>query len=86
MRLHAKWARKLLGSKSFVLLTDKESVIYFSGLNPDRIEDNILLHSQTAALLSFSERLNELILKHEKAIDRVLKKEGNAARRIKIKR
>lgn len=67
-RIKAKWATKLMKSKHFVLLTDKESVICFQNVDPTKFSDIVMLEAQRAELANFSEKLDELILRHRAAI------------------
>lgn len=63
-----KWARKLLRAKYFVILTDKESVIAISGVDPSQFTDAMALAAQTAELVMFRDKLEELIVQHNKAL------------------
>lgn len=68
MNIKAKWAGKLLRSKHFVVLTDKESVVCLRGVNPDNINDFVVLTAQAAELEAFAEGLKDLIAKHDVAV------------------
>jgi hypothetical protein len=70
-QVKARWAAKLLRSKHFVVLTDKESVICLQGADPDNIEDFVILAAQTAELQDFSDKLKLLIKDHDRAIRRM---------------
>lgn len=67
-KIKAKWAAKLMRSKHFVVLTDKESVICIKGVNPNDITDFVTLAAQTAELQNFSISLQQLIKDHDVAI------------------
>lgn len=67
-----KWAKKLMGAKYFVVLTDTESVIALEGANPENFDDIIALQSQGAALADFHSKLGELVKDHEKAAKKLL--------------
>lgn len=67
----AKWARKLMQSKYFVVLTDKESVIALEGTSPDSMNDAIALAAQSSALVEFRDKIQELINAHNSAISKL---------------
>lgn len=69
-----KWANKLLRSRYFVVLTDRESAIALDGVNPDKINDLLALTAQSSALMSFQERLGQLIKDHDKAATKLANK------------
>lgn len=64
-----RWAWKLLRSKYFVILTDKESVIAMSGYDPKKFNDFLAVSAQTAAIDGFLESLKRLRKDHEKIVD-----------------
>jgi hypothetical protein len=66
-----RWAKKLLRAKYFVVLTDKESVIAFAGVDPENFTDILALTSQAAEVEMFYEALGELTKDHKKAIERL---------------
>ena len=86
-KLNRKWARKLLGTKNFVVLTDTEAVINLRGLDPESLDDIVVLSAQTAELLSFYDRLGKLMKQHNKVVERFLAKEriSKPTRNIKVK-
>lgn len=66
-----KWASKLIGSKFFVLLTDKESVISLDGVDPNSLHDAIALDAQGASLREFHSRIGMLVKDHDKAAEKL---------------
>lgn len=66
--VNLKWANRILRSKNFVVLTDKESVIYLDGIDPDSMSDLITLTAQASSLQVFTDRLQQLQKRHEKKI------------------
>lgn len=96
-KLRTKWAKKLLTSKHFVILTDKESVIYFNGLQPDSFDDVLMLTAQAASLEDFRERIVAMQKEHERVAREVFNadlsrggksaktKKATSANRTKIK-
>ena len=56
-----KWAYRLLRTDSYVVLTDKQSVINLPIVDGDRIEDIVLMKVQIASLEDFSQKLLALI-------------------------
>jgi hypothetical protein len=82
-RLKARYVRKLLQAKFFVLLTDKESAIALDGADPDSFSDMLALNAQAAALLAFRDNLNALIRDHDRAIERLSGTGGKRAKTVK---
>lgn len=67
-RVKIRWAKKLLQSKFFVLLTDKSSVIALDGVEPDSFNDQMALNAQSAELQAFKTSLTDLITEHDDAL------------------
>lgn len=63
-RIKARWASKIMRSKYFVVLTDKEAGMYLEGANPEDMNDQIALAAQVTELKDFSDRLKTLITDH----------------------
>jgi hypothetical protein len=59
-----KWALKILKSRYFVVMTDKESAIMFRGLDPTSFEDVLALTAQGNDLERFIFELNRLAVAH----------------------
>lgn len=70
-RIRIMWARKLLGAKHFVVMTDKESALMFEGIDPREFTDALALAAQAAELEAFQESLTGLMLEHKDAIDKL---------------
>lgn len=62
-----KWAYKLLRSRSYVILTDKEAMVSIPLMDIEKFESQFLLGAQTASLLEFQTRLGDTIREHEEA-------------------
>lgn len=73
-RIKAKWAAKLLRARYFVLLTDTESAICLSAVDPNSIDDTLSLVAQTASIHSFIEKLQEFEKEHNRALQRLTKR------------
>lgn len=68
-----KWAFRILNSDAYVVLTDKSAVVNIPMMNPDSIQNVILLSAQTASLSEFKDRLEDSINEHEDAIKLLLR-------------
>lgn len=66
-KVKAKWAKKLIKSKSFLVVTDTESAMYLEDVNSDSIVDQITFVQQKIAVESFIEALQDTL----KQIDEV---------------
>lgn len=77
--LKAKWCRKLMRAKYFVLLTDKESVIALEGADPNSMVDVVNLEAQKAELSLFRSKMKTLVKDHEEAITNLSKKRSKRA-------
>lgn len=71
-----KWALRLLRSRTYVLLTDKEAVVSIPLADIDSFENQFLLSAQTASLQEFRSRLEDLIGEHEQAIQLLAHRKG----------
>lgn len=80
-----RWAKKLLRTQSFVVLTDTESVICFAGIDPNKFDDQLMLMSQLTVLKTFRNRLDDLIKKHEQESDKLKGINGKKRTKIKVK-
>lgn len=81
-----KWAIKLLKSKMFVVLTDKEAAIAIDGADPYSLTDAITLAAQASELQMFNESIKELIDKHEAALTQLSKViDGNDKKATSVK-
>lgn len=74
-RIRTTWARRIMKAKHFVVLTDKESIIYFRGLDPKNFDDVLMLSAQKAELNDFRHRLDKLIKDHEEAEEVLFQKQ-----------
>lgn len=63
-----RWASKLLKSKMFVILTEKESCIAIDGADPFSFTDALALAAQAAELEMFHESLGNLVKDHRNAL------------------
>ena len=68
------WAFRLLRSRSFVLLTDKQSVVMLPLADVNKMERLFIISSQTTSLYEFKERLEEVIDEHEQAAELLLRR------------
>lgn len=81
----ARWATKLLRSKHFVVMTDKESVICFQGVDPNSFDDLLALMAQSSELQMFNDKLKELIRRHDKAIKKLKGEYAPTAKRKSVR-
>lgn len=72
-----KWAYRLLRSRTYVILTDKSSVVSIPLVNIEAMENQFLLAGQTASLQEFRSRLEDLIGEHEQAIALLARRQGD---------
>lgn len=79
-----RWARKLMKSSAFVVLTDKEGFIYLDVIDPEKIADRNVLLAQRAEIRLFIDKLTEFDKMHEEAVERFMP--GVRAANIKVKR
>lgn len=63
-RLRLKWAKRLIGARYFIAMTDREAVIALDAADPDTITDTVALTAQAAELEAFYDKLGELIKRH----------------------
>lgn len=84
--IRIKWAKKLLGAKYFVVLTDKESAIALDGAKPDSFTDILALSAQAAEVNKFYEMLGELVKQHEAAVEELIGKRDGKKTTIKVKK
>lgn len=71
-----KWAYRLLRSRTFLVLTDKASVVSIPLVDIQAHESVFLLSAQTASLQEFKSRLEDLINEHEEAIQLLAYRKG----------
>jgi hypothetical protein len=87
-KVNLRWAKKVLNAKNFVVMTDKESVLRFRGVDPASFTDILMLHSQAAELEAFMESLKDLQKRHNTAIEKLAGSVGitsGSAKRAKAK-
>lgn len=81
--LRIRWAHKLLKAKSFVVLTDKESIIALKGVNPNKLTDVLSLQEQAASLDNFLQQLKALQEEHEHAIETIMEARNETPQQAK---
>ena len=64
-----KWAYKLLRSNTYVVLTDKDSVVNIPLTKLDTFENIFLVSAQAASLKDFKNRLEGVIKEHGEVIN-----------------
>lgn len=75
-RLRLQWAKRLIGARYFIAMTDTEAVIALDAADPDTITDIVALTAQAAELEAFYDKLGELINRHQdimRAYDKMAK-------------
>lgn len=85
-RLNLKWAAKLTASKSFVVLTDKESVIALEGIDPNKLSDMLVLQAQQASIDAFLKDLTALKKAHERRVEELGGRVGVTKKRATAKK
>lgn len=83
--LALRWARKIMGSKSFVVLTDTESFIAMDGIDPNKLNDLLVLQAQHASVEAFQEDLEKLKLVHEQRVNELGGKVGITREKSSVK-
>lgn len=78
IRPQTRWARKVLFSKSFLVVTDDESALFLDVKNPKKLTSVVSLQAQAATLKMFTNRLQSLIREHDKALEKL---RNNAVKR-----
>lgn len=64
-RLRIRWAKRLIGAKYFVAMTDTQSVVALDAADPNEFTDVIALAAQAAELEAFYDKLGMLIQTHK---------------------
>ena len=62
------WIYRLLRSRSYMIILDKESMVSIPVMDINKLENQFLLGAQTASLMEFKVRLEDVIREHEEAI------------------
>lgn len=76
-------AYKLLRSSSYVVLTDSTAIVHIPPLmNPENIQNTIILGSQSASLKVFRDRLNGVIKEHEHATKLLLHRKRSTRNKV----
>lgn len=83
-----RWIYKLIMSKNYVIITDKEAVINVRAMSPDKFNDVMGAAIQQQQLVTFREKLDSVIKKYERAISRQLghvpSKPKKSGKKIKV--
>lgn len=76
-------AYKLLHSVSYVVLTDSTAVVHIPPmLDPEKVQNVVILGSQSASLKVFRDRLNEVIKEHEHATKLLLHRKRSTRNKV----
>lgn len=67
-----KWAFKVLRTKTFIILTDREAIVQVPMHGLEAMDNQFMLIAQQSSLKEFNNRLEEVISEHEQAL-RLLK-------------
>jgi len=68
-KLRLRWAKRLIGARYFVAMTDREAVIALDAADPNTITDAVALTAQAAELEAFHGKLGELIKQHNDILE-----------------
>lgn len=79
-----RWAKKILGAKYFVVLTDNESVIALEGVDPHNLHDIVALQEQSASIDNFMYMLKDLKQEHDEIIARKTEGSKGETRKKKV--
>jgi hypothetical protein len=71
-----KWMWRLLNSKTYLVLTDKASIVNIPLTRIDSFKNRFLLSAQTSALQEVYSRLGDLIREHEQAVELLFKNDS----------
>lgn len=84
--IKAKWASKLMRSQSFVLVTDRETVIFSPDTNANKFNDLLTASNKLSALRKFQMSLNRATRQFEADMNSKfgLTKPKSKARKIKV--
>lgn len=63
-KLRLQWAKRLIGARYFIAMTNREAVIALDAADPATITDIVALTAQAAELEMFYDKLGELIQQH----------------------
>lgn len=63
-----RWMIRFWKSRTYVVLLDREAVVSIPLTSVDSFENQFLLSAQTASLMEFKGRLEDVIREHEQAI------------------
>jgi hypothetical protein len=87
--IKGRWAAKLMRSKSFVVITDTESVIFSEHTDASKFDDQLTAHLQLSALRKFQVAINRVVREFERDMDKKFgkpkAKAGKSARKITVK-
>ena len=72
-----KWMYRLARTKTYVLATDKESVVSIPVIDLKAFDNILLLTSQKASLVEFHNRLGDLIKEHDKTVKLLTSRVGS---------
>lgn len=75
-----KWAARLLGTRTYVVLTDKGAAVSIPLTEIESMENQFLLTAQSETLKNFRSRLDDLIAEHEEAIALLMHREKNGGK------
>lgn len=75
-------AYKLMRSVSYVVLTDEVAVVHIPMLDPEKVQNVVILGSQSASLKVFRDRLNEVIKEHEHATKLLLHRKRSTRNKV----
>lgn len=81
-KLRMVW--QLLRSYSYVVLTDSNAVIHIPMMDIEKIQNVMILGSQTSSLKEFRDRLDEVIKEHDHQTKLLLHRRRNAYKRDKV--
>ena len=84
--IKARWVAKLMRTKSFIVVTDTESVIFSEHTSPFRFKDYMSAYMQLRALIKFQTALNKTVYDFERGLaKRFDAPKKSKARKIKVK-
>lgn len=73
-KVKIQWARRLVRSKYFVVLTDKGAAIGLDGVDPFSLDDTVAIKAQQQEIRKFHRELTRVIKEHDQAIDELTRK------------
>lgn len=70
-KIRARIAAKVMRSRFFIFMNEDGSTIFFDGVEPNTLEDQISLRSQMVELEQYKKDITKLIARHKRAMSQL---------------